>query len=199
MSRITTGTLDSPPGGRTKTLGLASRDPNLDRSRQPDSISSFLSSTRDSLVSRIPSLVIKFHIYKKKIIISKHISPPGGEPNLTTKLFKQVLLVQEKGSFDRDNSICRSPDSTPAYMTSWDFISITDSIYHNSHIKNNYFFETNQPSPIDFRPPQPTPSPSAPDQSPSPQWIRMTRPDIHLHQGSNRITSIINRIPKAWI
>ena len=85
-----------------------------DRSRQPASISSFLSSIGGSLVSRIPSLVIKFHIYKKKIIISKYISPPGGEPNLTTKLFNQVPIVQEKGSFDRDNSICRSPDSTPA-------------------------------------------------------------------------------------
>lgn len=95
---------------------LASRDPKANRSRQPASISSFLSSIRGSLVSRIPSLVIKFHIYKKIIIISKHISPPCGEPNLMMKLFNQVLLVQEKGSFDRDNSICRSPDSTPAYM-----------------------------------------------------------------------------------
>lgn len=81
------------------------------------------------------------------------------------------------------NSICRSPDSTPAFMTSWNFISPTDSIYHNFHIKNNYFFETFQPSPIDFRPPQPSPSPSAPDQTPSPQRIRMTRPDIPSPSG----------------
>lgn len=108
---------------------LAARDPNLDRSRQPASISSFLSSIRGSLVSRIPSLVIKFHIYKKIIIISKHISPPCGEPNLTTKLFNKYSSSKKK---DPSIGTTRSADHPTAlprtwYMasSSWDFISFT--------------------------------------------------------------------------
>lgn len=165
-----TGKLNSPPGGSpspgSQGIQISIAAASLPASPPSCPASEVLSSAGYHHSSS------DFIFTKKKIIISKHISPPGGEPNLTTKLFSQVLLVQEKGSFDRidrDNSICRSPDSTPAYMTSWYFISITDSNYHNSHIKNNYFFITTHPSPIDFRPPQPTPSPSAPDQSPSPQ------------------------------
>lgn len=40
----------------------------------PASVSSSLSSTRDTLVSRMPLLVIRFHIYKKKNYYFKNIS-----------------------------------------------------------------------------------------------------------------------------
>lgn len=82
--------------------------------------------------------------YFKKIIISNTHLATWWRTKLDN-LFNQLLFVQEKGSRVWVYSICRSPDSTPVLMMTWNIISFTDSIHHNSHIKNNYFFWNHSP------------------------------------------------------
>ena len=153
----------------------------------PASVSSSLSSTRDTLVSRMPLLVIRFHIYKKKIIISKTYFATWWRTLLDDETFQPITLRPWKGSFDRDISIYRSSDSTPEFMTTWDFISFTDSIHHNSHIKNNYFLK-----PITLH------LSTSVHRSrlhylqhltrvPLSQWVRMTRPDSPSTSGVKQV------------